>query len=110
VQAAETLTRGRDSYERQAGFVCGGVLIEDVVEAADGLVIRQDTHIRRPQSVFSFGPDYIHRVRHDPAQGVSLSIHAYTPASADALDYDVQPDGTVRALGRPDQVVGIASS
>ncbi len=81
-----------------AAFVCSGVLIEDVVEAVDGLVIRRHTHLRRAESAFSFGPDYIHRVRHDPAHGVALSIHANTRAVGDALDYDVRPDGTIRVL------------
>jgi predicted metal-dependent enzyme (double-stranded beta helix superfamily) len=85
-----------------AAFVCSGVLIEDVVEAVDGLVIRRHTHARRAESAFSFGPGYVHRVRHDAAHGVALSIHAYTPAVNDALDYDVRPDGTIRArLGGP---------
>jgi hypothetical protein len=81
-----------------AAFVCSGMLIEDVVEAVDGHVIRRHSHTRRAESAFSFGPDYIHRVRHDPAHGVALLIHAYTPAVSDALDYDVRPDGTVRVL------------
>jgi predicted metal-dependent enzyme (double-stranded beta helix superfamily) len=87
-----------------AAFVCSGVLVEDVVEAVDGFVIRRQTHTRRAESVFSFGPDYIHRVRHEPVHGVALSIHAYTPAVSDARDYDLRPDGTIRAttpgLGR----------
>jgi predicted metal-dependent enzyme (double-stranded beta helix superfamily) len=87
-----------------AAFVCSGVLVEDVVEAVDGFVIRRQTHTRRAESAFSFGAEYIHRVRHDPAHGVALSIHAYTPAPSDARDYDLRPDGTIRAttpgLGR----------
>jgi Cysteine dioxygenase type I len=82
-----------------AAFVCSGVLIEEVVDAADGYVIRRRTRTRRAQSAFSFGPDYIHRVRHDAEHGVALSIHAYTPATADALDYEVRPDGTIRVCG-----------
>ncbi|HEY6772316.1 MAG TPA: hypothetical protein VI035_07680, partial [Solirubrobacterales bacterium] len=62
-----------------AAFICSGVLVEDVVEAMDGRAVRVRTHARPAQSAFSFGPDYIHRVRHDPAHGVALSIHAYTP-------------------------------
>lgn len=81
-----------------AAFVCSGMLIEDVVEAVDGHVIREYTHARRAESVFSFGSDYIHRVRHDPLHGVALSVHAYTPAMRDALDYDVLPEGTIRVL------------
>jgi Cysteine dioxygenase type I len=81
-----------------AAFVCCGRLVEDVVEAVDGLVIRTHTRIRRAESAFSFGPDYVHRVRHDPAHGVALSIHAYTPAVGDAVDYDVRPNGTIRVL------------
>jgi Cysteine dioxygenase type I len=91
-----------------AAFVCSGALIEDVVQAADGLVVRRETHIRAAESVFSFGPDYIHRVRHDPDHGVALSLHAYTPADAHARDYDLRPDGTVRALGSPEpSTVGV---
>jgi hypothetical protein len=81
-----------------AAFVSSGVLLEDVVEAVDGLVIRRRTHLRRAESAFSFGPDYIHRVRHDPAHGVALSIHAYTRAVGDALNYDVRRDGTIKVL------------
>jgi Cysteine dioxygenase type I len=81
-----------------AAFVCSGMLIEDVVEAENGRVLRRHTHTRRAESAFSFGPDYIHRVRHDPAHGVALSIHVYTPAASGALDYDVRPDGTIRVL------------
>jgi hypothetical protein len=82
-----------------AAFVCRGVLIEEVVEEADGYVIRRHTHERRPESAFSFGPDYIHRVRPDPEQGVALSIHAYTAATAEAFDYDLRPDGTIQVCG-----------
>jgi hypothetical protein len=81
-----------------AAFVCSGTLIEDAVDAVDGLVVRRRTHRRSPGMVFSFGPDYIHRVRHDPEQGVALSIHAYTRAVSDALDYDLRSDGTIRVL------------
>jgi Cysteine dioxygenase type I len=87
-----------------AVFICSGVLVEDVVEALDGRVVRRRTHTRRAQSAFSFGPEYIHRVRHDPAGGVALSIHAYTPQVSDALDYDVRPDGSIRVLGSPELV------
>ena len=79
-----------------AAFVCSGLLIEDTVEAVDGHVLVQRTHTRRAESVFSFGPDYIHRVSHDPDQGVALSIHAYTPATSDSLDYQVTPEGALR--------------
>ena len=82
-----------------AAFVCSGTLIEDVVEADEGVVIRRHTHARWAGSAFGFGPDYIHRVRHDPAHGVALSIHAYTRAVSDALDYELRPDRTIRALG-----------
>jgi Cysteine dioxygenase type I len=81
-----------------AAFVCSGVLIEEVVEAVDGHVLRRHTATRRAESAFSFGPDYIHRVRHDPLYGVALSIHAYTPVVRAPLDYDVRDDGTVALL------------
>ena len=81
-----------------AAFVCSGLLIEDVVEAVDGLVVGRRTNRRGVESAFGFGPDYIHRVRHDPAHGVALSIHAYTPAVSEALDYEIRPDGTLRVL------------
>jgi hypothetical protein len=84
-----------------AAFVCSGQLIEDTVEAVDGHVLAQRTHRRRAESVFSFGPDYIHRVRHDPGHGVALSIHAYTPATSDSLDYEVTPEGTLRVTDPP---------
>jgi Cysteine dioxygenase type I len=79
-----------------AAFVCSGLLIEDTVEAVDRHVLVQRTHTRRAESVFSFGPDYIHRVRHDPDHGVALSIHAYSPTTSDALDYELTPEGTLR--------------
>lgn len=66
-----------------------------MVEAVDGHVVGRWTHERRAESAFSFGPDYIHRVRHDPARGVALSIHAYTPSVREVLDYDLVPDGTI---------------
>jgi predicted metal-dependent enzyme (double-stranded beta helix superfamily) len=81
-----------------AAFVCSGTLIEDVIEAVDGLVISSYTRRRRSESAFSFGPEYIHRVRHDPALGVALSVHAYTPALSEALDYEVRADGTLAVL------------
>jgi predicted metal-dependent enzyme (double-stranded beta helix superfamily) len=81
-----------------AAFVCSGMLVEDVVEAVDGLVVSRQTHLRRAESAFSFGPEYIHRVRHDPWHGVALSVHAYTPSVSDALDYDVRSDDTIRVL------------
>jgi predicted metal-dependent enzyme (double-stranded beta helix superfamily) len=80
---------------RGAAFICSGLLIEEVVEASDGQVVRQRTITRRAESSFSFGPDYIHRVRHDPAHGVCLSIHAYTPAVSEPNDYEVREDGTL---------------
>ena len=79
-----------------AAFVCSGLLIEDTVEALDGHVLVQRTHTRRAESVFGFGPDYIHRVRHDPDHGVALSIHTYTPATSDSHEYEITPDGTLR--------------
>ena len=80
-----------------AAFICSGMLIEEVVEALDGRVMRRRTHARGAQSTFSFGPEYIHRVRHDPAHGVAVSIHAYTPAVTEPLDYDLYPDGMIQA-------------
>jgi hypothetical protein len=81
-----------------AAFVCSGLLIEDVVEGVDGLVLNEATYLRRADRAFSFGPDYIHRVRHDPSYGVAISIHAYTPAVTDSLDYEIDPDGTLRVI------------
>lgn len=81
-----------------AAFVCSGMLVEDVVERVEGTVLQRHTYARRAESAFSFGPEYIHRVRHEPAHGVALSVHAYTPAVRDALDYDVRPDGTIRVV------------
>jgi predicted metal-dependent enzyme (double-stranded beta helix superfamily) len=79
-----------------AAFICSGMLVEDTIEAVDGQVVAQ-THTRRAETAFSFGADYIHRVRHDPSYGVALSIHVYTPAVSDSVDYEVIPDGTLRA-------------
>jgi predicted metal-dependent enzyme (double-stranded beta helix superfamily) len=87
-----------------AAFICSGMLIEDVIEAADGRVLCRRTHKRGAQTAFSFGPEYIHRVRQNPAYGVALSIHAYTLATTDALDYDVRPDGTIDVQGSPEPV------
>jgi hypothetical protein len=87
-----------------AAFVCSGMLIEDTVDAVDGQVVAQHTHARRAESAFSFGSDYIHRVRHDPDYGVALSIHAYTSAVSDSVDYEVLPDLTLRALGADRQL------
>jgi predicted metal-dependent enzyme (double-stranded beta helix superfamily) len=87
-----------------AAFICSGMLVEDVIEAADGQVLRRRTHERGAQTAFSFGPEYIHRVRQDPAYGVALSIHVYTPATGDTLDYDVRPDGRIEVLGGPETV------
>ena len=81
-----------------AAFICCGLLVEDAIEAVDGQVVAQHTHTRRAQTAFSFGSNYIHRVRHDPDYGVALSIHAYTPAVSDSVDYDVLPDRTLRRL------------
>ena len=81
-----------------AAFVCSGLLVEETIEAVDGQVLTQHSHTRRAETAFSFGPDYIHRVRHDPDHGVAVSIHAYTPALSDPVDYEVLPDGTLRAL------------
>lgn len=81
-----------------AAFICSGLLVEDTLEAVDGHVVARHTHDRRPGTAFGFGPDYIHRVRHDPYHGVALSIHAYTRAAWSPVDYDVLPDGTLRAL------------
>lgn len=91
-----------------AVFVCSGSLIEDVVEAVDGLVVRRESHVRGAGSVFSFGPDYIHRVQHDPDHGVALSLHAYTPATAASRDYALRPDGAIRSLRSPEpDTVGV---
>jgi hypothetical protein len=83
-----------------AAFICSGVLVEETIEAVDGQVVTQRTHSRRAETAFSFGPDYVHRVKHDPGCGVALSIHAYTPTLSDSVDYEVLPDGTLRALDR----------
>ncbi len=81
-----------------AAFICSGLLIEDTVVAIDGHVVTQHSHTRRADTAFSFGPEYIHRVRHEPDHGVALSIHVYTPAVTDSVDYEALPDGTLRAL------------
>ena len=81
-----------------AAFVCSGLLIEDTVDALEARVVARHTHTRRAESVFSFGADYIHRVRHDPDHGVALSIHVYTPAVSEPVDYEVLPDLSLRAL------------
>jgi predicted metal-dependent enzyme (double-stranded beta helix superfamily) len=88
-----------------AAFVCGGLLIEETIDAVDGRVVAQHTHTRPAESIFSFGPDYIHRVRHDPSHGVALSIHVYTPAVSDSVDYEVLPDGTLRRLDTAGQLL-----
>jgi hypothetical protein len=82
-----------------AVFVCSGLLVEDAIEAVDGNVVRERTFSRPAESSFSFGADYIHRVRHEPALGVCMSIHAYAPAVAEQTDYERLADGTLRPLG-----------
>jgi Cysteine dioxygenase type I len=81
-----------------AAFICAGLLVEEEIEAAGGRAVARRTHTRAAGTAFTFGPDYIHRVRHDPEHGVALSIHAYTPAVSDPTDYEVLPGGTLRAL------------
>lgn len=81
-----------------AAFVCSGLLIEDTVEAYGGVVVRERTFNRPAESSFSFGSDYIHRVRHEPSHGVCMSIHAYAPAVESSTDYEVLLDGTLRAV------------
>jgi predicted metal-dependent enzyme (double-stranded beta helix superfamily) len=81
-----------------AAFICSGVLVEDTIEALDGRIVTWQTFTRRAQTAFSFGSDYIHRVRHDPDYGVALSIHAYTPTVSAPVDYEVLTDGTLRTL------------
>ncbi|HEY6654139.1 MAG TPA: cysteine dioxygenase family protein [Solirubrobacterales bacterium] len=88
-----------------AAYVCSGSLIEDTVQAVDGHVVHQLRHLRRADSAFSFGPDYIHRVQHDPTHGVALSIHAYTPAVSDSVDYELLPNGMLQAYS-PTQELG----
>jgi hypothetical protein len=86
-----------------AVFVCSGLLVEDTLDVVDGRVARERTFSRPAESAFSFGPDYIHRVRHEPALGVCLSIHAYAPAVGAQSDYEIRADGTVHALGAADE-------
>ncbi len=81
-----------------AVFICSGLLVEDTIEVVDGRVVTEHTHTRRAETAFSFGSDCIHRVRHEPDHGVALSIHAYTPAASDPVDYEVLPDRTLRTL------------
>lgn len=81
-----------------AAYVCSGLLTEDIVDAVDGNVVRERTYTRAADSSFSFGPDYIHRVRHDPGYGVCLSIHAYTPSVEESTDYEVA-GGRLRVIG-----------
>jgi predicted metal-dependent enzyme (double-stranded beta helix superfamily) len=81
-----------------AAFICSGLLIEEEIQAVDGHVVARRTHARRAERAFSFGSDYIHRVAHDPKHGIVVSVHAYTTAVTDSVDYEVCPDGTLRAL------------
>jgi predicted metal-dependent enzyme (double-stranded beta helix superfamily) len=81
-----------------AAYVCSGLLTEDIVDAVDGNVVRERTFSRAADTSFSFGPDYIHRVRQDPAYGVCISIHAYTPAAEESTDYAVLGDGALRVI------------
>ena len=88
-----------------ATYICSGMLIEDTVKAVDGHVVHQRRHLRHADSVVSFGPDYIHRVQHDRTHGVALSIHAYTPAPSDSVDYELLPNGVLQACS-PTQELG----
>jgi predicted metal-dependent enzyme (double-stranded beta helix superfamily) len=86
-----------------AVFVCSGLLIESMLEVREDKVVRERSISRWAESSFSFGPDYIHRVRHEPAIGVALSIHVYTAAAEEQTDYEVLGDGTLRALDTASQ-------
>jgi hypothetical protein len=84
-----------------AAFICSGLLVEETIEADDGHVVTRRTQMRRAGTAFSFGADYIHRVRHERDHGVALSIHIYTRVVTDPVDYEVLPDGALCALSRP---------
>jgi predicted metal-dependent enzyme (double-stranded beta helix superfamily) len=86
-----------------AVFVCSGLLVESTVEALDAGGVRERTYSRCAESSFSFGPDYIHRVRHEPALGVALSIHAYAPAFGQQTDYELLDNGTLRPISATSQ-------
>lgn len=77
----------------RAAFVCTGLLVETTIEARDEKLVRERSFSRRAESSFSFGPNHIHKVRHHPAFGVALSIHAYGPALEEQTDYEVLEDG-----------------
>jgi hypothetical protein len=86
-----------------AVFVCSGLLVESTVEALDVGGVRERTYSRCAESSFSFGPDYIHRVRHEAALGVALSIHAYAPAFGQQTDYELLDNGTLRPISATSQ-------
>ncbi|HXY86043.1 MAG TPA: hypothetical protein VEH52_11245 [Gaiellaceae bacterium] len=96
--AAQETTYHDHGGAEGAVFVCSGLLIEDVLDVRDGKAVREHTFTRCAESAFSFGAAHVHRVRHEPALGVSLSIHAYTPAVTAVSDYDVLEDGTLRRI------------
>jgi predicted metal-dependent enzyme (double-stranded beta helix superfamily) len=85
-----------------AVFVCTGVLVESTIEARDGKIVAERTFSRRAESSFSFGPEYIHRVRHEASAGVSLSVHAYGPPDRRQADYEVLEDGTLHTVSAGD--------
>ncbi len=80
-----------------AAYISSGRLFEDVLDAEDGKVVAERSFVRDAESSFRFGPDYIHRVSHDPSQGLCVSIHAYAPAVGEAIDYEVV-DGALRVV------------
>jgi Cysteine dioxygenase type I len=76
-----------------AVYVCDGVLVEDRLQAEDG-VIKGVMIERPPDSVFDFDAARIHRMHH-VSGGPATSIHCYSPALWRMGHYDFDDEGNL---------------
>jgi hypothetical protein len=88
---------GLHDHDRSAGAVrvVEGTLLEDRF-VATGTGIGLDTRAHDAPSCFSFGPAYIHDVRHDGG-APATSIHVYSPALWRMGHYELGPNGLGRS-------------
>lgn len=76
-----------------AVYVADGTIMEDRLRHENGHIC--EIAWERPGgTVFSFGPDHIHRIRH-PGGPPATSIHLYSPAIWRMGHYDVDPQGNL---------------
>jgi Cysteine dioxygenase type I len=76
-----------------AVHVCDGTLIEDRLQAVDG-VIRSVTRERPAGTGFDFDASHVHRMHH-VSGGPATSIHCYSPALWRLGHYDFDADGNL---------------